>query len=101
MGLAEPWVRLVVIRYSSSLVECRFALLGARWRKCRPKYHNRPRAGPHVWSGVGLRRALDIRLRPWAFRPPTGLLPLRWLSPVVTCALLNNGLVSGRFQGVL
>ena len=25
---------------------------------------------------VGLRRALDIRLRPWAFRPHIGLLPM-------------------------
>ena len=25
---------------------------------------------------VGLRRALDIRLRPWTFRPGIGLLPM-------------------------
>ena len=29
---------------------------------------------------VGLRRALDIRLRPWAFRPHIGLLPLRYIA---------------------
>ena len=27
---------------------------------------------------VGLRRALDIRLRPWVFRPDIGLLPRRF-----------------------
>ena len=41
---------------------------------------------------VGLRRALDIRLGPWAFRPGIGLLPMGFCcatSPVVTCALLQ------------
>jgi hypothetical protein len=39
---------------------------------------------------VGLRRALDIRLRPWAFRPGIGLLPMGFCcatSPVVASAI--------------
>ena len=39
---------------------------------------------------VGLRRALDIRLRPWAFRPGIGLLPMGFCcatSPVVAGAI--------------
>ena len=38
---------------------------------------------------LALRRALDIRLRPWAFRPRTGLLPMGFCcatSPVVAGA---------------
>ena len=33
-----------------------------------------------IWKIVGLRRALDIRLRPWVFRPHIGLLPLRYIA---------------------
>ena len=39
------------------------------------------------------RRALDIRLRPWAFRPGIGLLPRRFCcakSPVVAVAIRNH-----------
>ena len=58
---------------------------------------------PHVCGGGtrretaskigGLRRALDIRLRPWAFRHGIGLLPRRFCcatSPVVTRAPCNQ-----------
>ena len=31
----------------------------------------------------------DIRLWPWAFRPHIGLLPLRYIAALVTCALLQ------------
>ena len=50
---------------------------------------------------VGLRRALDIRLRPWAFRPGIGLLTLRYLAGGEVRAVATNGLESGRFQGFL
>jgi hypothetical protein len=39
---------------------------------------------------VGLRQALDIRLRPWGFRPGIGLLPMSFYcatSPVVASAI--------------
>ena len=49
---------------------------------------------------VGLRRALDIRLRPRGFRPHIGLLPLSYIADDVR-PVATNGLESGRFQGFL
>ena len=52
---------------------------------------------------AGLRRALDIRLRPWAFRPRTGLQPMRFCcatSPVVAGAIrTREWLLSRVFVG--
>jgi hypothetical protein len=50
----------------------------------------RPLARETASKIVGLRRALDIRLGPWAFRPGIGLLPMgfcRATSPVVAGAM--------------
>ena len=44
---------------------------------------------------------LDIRLRPWVFRPHIGLLTLRSLAGGDVRAVATNGLESGRFQGFL
>ena len=43
----------------------------------------------------------DIRLRPWAFRPHIGLLPLRYIAGGDVRPIATNGLESGRFQGFL
>ena len=52
-------------------------------------------------EGLGLRRALDIRPRPWVFRPRTGLLPWRYIAAGDVRPVATNGLESGRFRGVL
>ena len=44
---------------------------------------------------------LDIRLRPWVFRPHIGLLTLRSLAGGDVRAVATNGPESGRFQGFL
>ena len=44
---------------------------------------------------------LDIRLRPWVFRPHIGLLTLRSLAGGDVRSFTTNGVESGRFQGFL
>jgi hypothetical protein len=50
---------------------------------------------------VVLRRALDIRLRPWAFRPGTGLLLWAFVALHHRWWRALYELESGRFQGFL
>ena len=53
--------------------------------------HTRRGGGTNARDRVEDRRLagpLDIRLRPWAFRPGIGLLPLSYIA-VATCALLQ------------
>jgi hypothetical protein len=46
-----------------------------------------------------LRRALDIRLRPWAFRPHIGLLPLSYIAAGDVHTVATNGLEVAAFKG--